>query len=62
MLTQAEINQYKHKKTVLASCMSPDTEEPIMWLGRVSAFVPTNVPIIGAILISAPTPANTIFF
>ena len=58
MLTQAEFEDYKHKKTVLASCMSPDTGEPINWLSRISAFVPTNVPIIAAILMTPSTPQN----
>ena len=47
---------------ILASGMSPDTEEPLMWAGRVSAFVPTNIPIVGAMLMSTPTPANIIFW
>ena len=62
MLTQAEFEDYKHKKTVLASCMSPDTEQPIHWVSRISAFVPTNVPIIACMLMSAPTPANIILW
>ena len=62
MLTQQEIADYKYKKTVLASCMSPDNEEPIMWVARMSAFVPTNIPIVAGMLMSAPTPFNTLFW
>ena len=62
MLTQAEIDDYKYKKTVLASCASPDTGEPIMWIARMSAFVPTNIPIVAGMLMSAPTPFNTLLW
>ena len=62
MLTQAEFDDFKHKKTVLASCMSPDTEEPINWLSRISAFVPTNVPIIACMLMTAPTAKNILLW
>ena len=62
MLTESEILAYRHKKTVLASCMSPDTEEPILWLQRISAFIPTNLPIIAGMLMSSPVPRNIIFW
>ena len=42
--------------------MSPDNEEPIMWVARMSAFVPTNIPIVAGMLMSAPTPFNTVFW
>ena len=49
-------------KTVLASCMNPDTEKPILWPSRVSAFIPVNIPITAALLMSAPTPLNIVFW
>ena len=55
-VTQTKADEFKRNKTVLASSMSPDTEEPIMWPGRVSAFVPTNIPIVAAMLMAVPTP------
>ena len=42
--------------------MSPDNEEPIMWVARMSAFVPTNIPIVAGMLMTAPTPFNTLFW
>ena len=62
MLTKKEADEFREKKTILMSCMSPDTEEPIMWAGRVSAFVPTNIPIVAGMLMTTPTPANIIFW
>ena len=49
-------------KTVLATCMNPDTDEPIMWAGRVSAFIPTTIPVITGMLMTAPTPVNIFFW
>jgi hypothetical protein len=49
-------------RTILASCVHPDLKEPIPWPMRTSAFVPTNVPIIAGMILSAPTPVNIIFF
>jgi len=49
-------------ETVLASCVHPDTKEPIWWPMRVSAAIPTNLPIIAGMLLTAPTPANIFFW
>jgi len=40
----------------------PDTNKPVPWVMRMCAFVPTNLPIIFGMLMSAPTPRNTIFW
>jgi len=56
LLTQEEFNEYRKKKIVLASSVSPDTGETIMWPCRTSALVPTNIPIIAGMLCSPPTP------
>ena len=61
-LTQEEYNEYRKKKIVLASSVSPDTGETIMWATRTSAFVPTNIPIIVGMLCSPPTVFYTIFW
>ena len=61
-LTEAEHADFRHKKKILASCLSPDTEKPVPFYGRTSSFVPMNVPIIGGILMSAPTFANTVMW
>ena len=42
--------------------MSPDSEEPIMWVSRISSFIPTNLPIFAGILLSPPTPVNIAFW
>ena len=62
MLTPNEISDFVHKKTILGSSLSPDTEEPIMWPQRISAFIPTNLPIFAAMLMTAPTTRNIVMW
>ena len=62
MLTQKQIDDYKSKKAILASCVNPDNGEPILWPSRTSAFLPTNLPMFAGMLMTAPTPANIIFW
>ena len=62
MLTQKEIDEYRYKKTILASCSSPDTGESILWPQRISAFVPANLPIFVGMLMTASTPRNIMFW
>ncbi len=47
---------------VTLSGIHPDSGEVVPWLARTSAFMPTNLPIIGAMMLAAPTPFNTIFW
>ena len=49
-------------KNIVDASIHPDTGKPVPWAMRMCAFVPTNLPIIFGMLMSAPTPANTIFF
>ena len=44
---------------VLASSVNPDSKKIIPWPMRTCSFVPTNIPIIGGMLLTAPTPFNT---
>ena len=44
---------------ILASSVNPDSGTPIPWPMRTSSFVPTNIPIIAGMLLTAPTPFNT---
>eukprot|EP00354_Favella_ehrenbergii_P003330 CAMPEP_0170462006 /NCGR_PEP_ID=MMETSP0123-20130129/7682_1 /TAXON_ID=182087 /ORGANISM="Favella ehrenbergii, Strain Fehren 1" /LENGTH=237 /DNA_ID=CAMNT_0010727135 /DNA_START=30 /DNA_END=743 /DNA_ORIENTATION=- len=61
-LTQQEFEDYRLKKLVMASSVSPDSGETIMWATRTSAFVPTNIPIIVGMLCSPPTQMYTVFW
>lgn len=47
---------------MLASSTSPDTGAVIPWAMRTCSFVPTNIPIIGGMILSPPTQAYTIFW
>jgi hypothetical protein len=60
--TKKEATELYYKKMVSLSCVHPDSGEIIPWFARTSAFMPTNLPIIAAMMMSAPTPFNTIFW
>ena len=61
-LTRDEITDYIHKKTILESSLNPDTEELISWPQRISAFIPTNLPIFSGMLLTSPTTRNIIIW
>jgi len=44
------------------SSIHPDTNQPVPWVMRMCAFVPTNLPIIFGMLMTPPTPMNTAFW
>jgi hypothetical protein len=57
--SEEDLATFWHMRSVVGSCVHPDTQDPIPWAMRTSAFVPTNVPIIAGMLLTAPTPFNT---
>lgn len=61
-LSKDEANELYRKKMIMLSGIHPDSGDIVPWFARTSAFVPTNLPIIGAMMLSAPTPFNTIFW
>ena len=61
-MTQAEFNEYRRKRIVLAASVSPDSGEVIPWAARTSAFVPVNIPIIVGMLASPPTQVYTMLW
>jgi hypothetical protein len=60
--SKAEAEALYNKKMITLSGIHPDSGEVVPWFARTSAFVPTNLPIIGAMMLAAPTPFNTIFW
>jgi hypothetical protein len=62
LLTDAEIAQLRKYQTIVNASIHPDTNKPVPWVMRMCAFVPTNLPIIFGMLMTPPTPANTIFW
>jgi hypothetical protein len=62
LLTKEQIEEFKFKKTVLSSSWHPDTNSPIPYPMRTSAFLQANIPIFAGMLLSAPTPFNTMFW
>jgi hypothetical protein len=60
--SKTEADELYQKKMVTLSGIHPDSGEVVPWFARTSAFMPTNLPIIGAMMLAAPTPFNTIFW
>jgi hypothetical protein len=59
MLSETRIQELRKYQRIVDTSIHPDTKEVIPWAMRMSAFIPTNVPIIFGILMTAPTPFNT---
>lgn len=62
LLSDAEIAKLRKMQTIVNASIHPDTNKPVPWVMRMCAFVPTNLPIIFGMLMTPPTPANTIFW
>lgn len=62
LLTQSQISELRKLQTIVNASIHPDTNKPVPWVMRMCAFVPTNLPIIFGMLMSAPTPFNTMFY
>lgn len=62
MYTDYEIKKLRKLQTIVNASIHPDTKEPVPWVMRMCAFVPTNLPIIFGMLMSTPTPFNTMFY
>lgn len=59
LLPESRIKQLRQYQRIINTSVHPDTKEVIAWPMRMSAFIPTNLPIIFGILMTAPTPFNT---
>lgn len=62
MLTQKEIKQIRIAQSVTATAINPDSGNLIPWISRVSSFLPLNLPISFGLIITPPTPFNTILW
>jgi hypothetical protein len=62
MLSETEINKLRKYQTITNASIHPDTGKPVPWVMRMCAFVPTNLPIIFGMLMTSPTPLNTVFW
>ena len=62
MMTREEIKEIRRAQTVVSTAIHPDTGEFIPWLFRWSSFVPANIPISFGMIITPPTPFNTILW
>lgn len=62
LLSAGEIKELRTAETVVSTAIHPDNGEFIVWPMRLSSFVPMNLPIAFGMIITAPTPFNTIFW
>jgi sideroflexin-5 len=62
LLSDADIAKLRKMQTIVNASIHPDTNQPVPWVMRMCAFVPTNLPIIFGMLMTPPTPMNTIFW
>ena len=62
MLSEAEIKSLRIAETCVLTSIHPDTGKIISWPMRLSSFVPINMPIAFGMIITAPTPFNTILW
>lgn len=62
MLSEMDIAKLRKMQTIVNASIHPDTNAPVPWVMRMCAFVPTNLPIIFGMLMTPPTPVNTIFW
>ena len=46
----------------MSTAIHPDTGKFIPWVMRLSSFLPVNLPISFGMIITAPTPFNTVFW
>ena len=49
-------------KTVISTAVNPDSGKNIFWSMRMSSFLPFNLPISFGLIITPPTPFNTILW
>ena len=62
MMTKEQIKEIRTAETVVSTAIHPDTGKFIPWVMRLSSFLPVNLPISFGMIITAPTPFNTIFW
>ena len=62
MLTKDEIKQLRIAPSVISTAINPDTGDFIPWAARMSSFLPLNLPISFGLIITPPTPFNTVLW
>ena len=62
LLSADEIKKLRTAETVVSTAIHPDTKEFIPWPMRLSSLIPINLPISLGMIVTAPTPFNTIFW
>ena len=62
MVTKEQIAELRVAETVVSTAIHPDTGKFIPWTMRLSSFIPMNLPIAFGMIMTAPTPFNTILW
>lgn len=60
--TRKEINEIREAEYVISVSVNSDTGEFIPWVMRMSSFIPVQMPMAYGMLMTAPTPFNTIIW
>lgn len=60
--TQQEITDIRDAQNLISVSVNSDTGEFIPWFMRMSAFIPVQLPISFGMLMTTPTPFNTILW
>lgn len=60
LVSRSEIKKLRRAQVVTRTAIHPDTGEFIPWPMRMSSFIAVNLPISYGMIITAPTPFNTI--
>lgn len=61
-MTKKDIKKLRVAETVISTALNPDTKNFIPWTARMSSFLPLNLPISFGLIITPPTPFNTILW
>lgn len=62
MVSKEKIKQIRIAQTVISTAINPDTGNNIFWSMRMSSFLPLNLPISFGLMVTPPTPFNTILW
>ncbi len=55
------LREFREAQKVVSSIIHPDTGKAVPFYGRMSGFVPMNLPIVFMLLMAKPTTFNIIF-
>ena len=61
-MEKVKIEELRLAQSVISTAVNPDSGKIIFWPMRMSSFLPLNIPINFGLIVSPPSPFNTIFW